>query len=66
LPAGLAEAGAVLAEGGRVVEITRPGEAELGSELASALGAGLAVRDVDTLRSDLEEIYVQLLKKGGA
>jgi len=65
LPRALADVGAALSEGGGVIEITRPVEAELGSALALAVDVGLVVRDIDTRRSDLEEIYVQLLAKGG-
>jgi len=63
LPASLSDAGARLLEGGSVVELTRPVEAELGSAVALAVDAGLALRDVDTRRTDLEEIYVQLLER---
>ncbi|HEY0840259.1 MAG TPA: ABC transporter ATP-binding protein, partial [Vulgatibacter sp.] len=64
LPEALSAAGAVLKEGGRVVEITRPVEAELGPMVSLAVSAGLDLLDVDTRRTDLEEIYVQLLAKG--
>ncbi len=61
LPEALASAGASLLEGGRIVELTQPAGAELGPIVARSLEAGLVLRDLETRRTDLEAIYVELL-----
>jgi ABC-2 type transport system ATP-binding protein len=59
---------ALAARGGRIVgsaiEVTQPGNVDWGPVLAEAAAAGLAVRDVETRRADLEDIYVRLLRGG--
>lgn len=50
-----------LLEGGTVLEVSQPAEEELGPVLAQAISAGLHVRDVETRRTALQDIYVQLL-----
>ncbi len=61
IPAGLQDRNARLLEGGCVLELTQPANEELGPVLAQALAAGLHVRDVETRKTALEEIYVRLL-----
>lgn len=63
LPGALAALGARLSEGGWVLEAERPLSEPLGVLLSSVMQEGLGVRDVETLRSDLEEIYVRLLEE---
>ncbi|HKA87759.1 MAG TPA: ABC transporter ATP-binding protein [Haliangiales bacterium] len=62
LPEVLAARGARLAGG--AIEVTNPLHEELGSVLADVVAAGLHVRDVETRRTDLEDIYVKLLRGG--
>jgi ABC-2 type transport system ATP-binding protein len=62
LPAALAARGARLLDGGHVVEVVQPPHADLGPVLAETVAAGLEVRDVETRRADLEDIYVRLLR----
>ncbi|MFN7132369.1 MAG: ABC transporter ATP-binding protein, partial [Myxococcales bacterium] len=66
LPPALQARGARLVEEGGVVELTMPAAQELGPVLEEALAAGLRLRDVETRRSGLEEIYVELLGRGRA
>lgn len=65
LPPALAERGARLLEEGAVVELTEPADAELGPVLQAVIDAGLHVRDIETRRTALEDIYVQLLADHG-
>ena len=62
LPPALAARGALLLDGGHVIEVVQPQHADLGPVLAETVAAGLEVRDVETRRADLEDIYVRLLK----
>jgi ABC-2 type transport system ATP-binding protein len=62
LPAALAARGGRLLDGGHVVEVVQPQHADLGPVLAETVAAGLEVRDVETRRADLEDIYVRLLR----
>jgi ABC-2 type transport system ATP-binding protein len=62
VPPELAARGAV-AVASDAIEITLGTHEQLGPVLATALSAGLAVRDVETRRTDLEEVYVRLLEK---
>ena len=55
-----------LVDNGTVLEVVQPADEELGPVLAAALASGLPVRDVETRRSDLEDIYVQLLGKAAS
>ncbi len=64
LPAALREAGAEIAAEGREIRVVRPAAEELGHLVRAAADAGLAIRDVETRRSSLEEIYVDLLGQG--
>ncbi|MBI4511577.1 MAG: ABC transporter ATP-binding protein [Deltaproteobacteria bacterium] len=61
LPDALKLRGARLSDQGRVLEVTQPAGEELGPVLGTMLACGLAVRDVETCRTGLEDIYVQLL-----
>lgn len=63
VPDGLAGRDARLLEGGTVLEVSQPADEELGPILAQALSAGLHVRDVETRRTGLQDIYVRLLAK---
>ena len=65
LPPALAGRGARLLEGGCAIEVVQPAHEELGPVLREVLGAGLHVRDVETRRSALEDIYVRLLAEHG-
>ncbi|AKU92429.1 ABC transporter ATP-binding protein [Vulgatibacter incomptus] len=65
LPGALEAKGARLVETGMVIELEQPLSEELGPVVAAALEAGLSVRDVETRRTGLEEIYVGLLSKDG-
>jgi ABC-2 type transport system ATP-binding protein len=60
LPPALAARGARLV--GHQIEVTQPEKEDLGPLLQEALSAGLVVRDVETRRADLEDIYVRLLR----
>jgi ABC-2 type transport system ATP-binding protein len=60
LPPALAARGARLI--GHQIEVTQPEKEDLGPLLQEALSAGLVVRDVETRRADLEDIYVRLLR----
>jgi ABC-2 type transport system ATP-binding protein len=61
LPPALAARGARML--GDTIEVTQPAAADLGPVLAEAVAAGLTVRDVETRRADLEDIYVRLLRE---
>ena len=63
LPAAFLARGARLREDGSAIEITLPLDQDLAPILAEAVAAGLAVRDIDTRRSGLEEVYVKLLAR---
>lgn len=64
LPPALLEAGAERKAGGFEIHVVRPAGEELGHLVSAAADAGLALRDVETRRSSLEEIYVNLLERG--
>lgn len=64
VPPTLASRGAKLAEGGASLELEMPASEELGPVLEDAVAAGIRVRDIETERSGLEEIYVELLGRG--
>jgi ABC-2 type transport system ATP-binding protein len=61
LPPALAARAGALVDEGLVVEVTQPLGEDLGPVLAEVLAAGLHVRDVETRRTGLEEIYVKLV-----
>jgi ABC-2 type transport system ATP-binding protein len=62
LPPALAARGARLDAEGTSLSIRLPIAAEVGAILAEAQAAGLHVRDVETARTGLQEIYVKLLR----
>jgi ABC-2 type transport system ATP-binding protein len=64
IPASLAARGARLESGGAAIALTLPLRDEIGPILVDVAAAGLAVRDVDSTRSGLGEIYVKLLRGG--
>jgi ABC-2 type transport system ATP-binding protein len=68
LPAPLAAAGARLEAGGSVVSFEASGGDALGPLLAAVAEEGLAVRDVETRRTTLEDVFVRLVSRdrGGA
>src|SRR5512142_2427354 len=65
LPQPLAALGARLEEDGRSVTVTAEPGASFGPALAAFAKAGLSVKDVETERMRLEDIFVQLLRGGG-
>jgi ABC-2 type transport system ATP-binding protein len=60
-PPPLAAIGARLLAGGAAIEVEVPGGTPAGPVLAAVASAGLAVADVDTRRTTLEDIFVRLL-----
>ncbi len=67
LPRGLAELGARLEDGGRMVALEAGPGGSFGPALAVLAQAGVPVQDVETTRMRLEEVFVQLLRgeRGG-
>lgn len=63
LPAALEAVGASLLEDGWALEISQPAGTKLGPLLTAVIDAGVGIRDLETRRSDLEEIYVGLLER---
>jgi ABC-2 type transport system ATP-binding protein len=61
LPPALAARGARVT--GNLIEIALPEKEDLGPLLGAAVAAGLDVRDIETRRADLEDIYVRILKR---
>jgi ABC-2 type transport system ATP-binding protein len=70
VPPPLAALGARPAIGGAALEVELPPGAAVGPVLAAAAAAGLAVVDVDTRRTTLEDVFVRLVsrvpREGGA
>jgi ABC-2 type transport system ATP-binding protein len=66
LPPGLAALGARLEDGGRTVALVADPGASFGPALAAFAAAGLAVKDVETTRMRLEDVFVKLLREGKA
>ncbi len=66
LPESLRTIGAQLAANGLSLSITAPPGEDLGRALAAVAAAGVAVRDVETHRARLEDIFVSLLHQGAA
>lgn len=64
LPPALDGVGAELDPSGYVIRVVRPAGEVFGPLLSAAASAGLAIRDVETRHSSLEEIYVELLERG--
>jgi len=64
LPPSLLALGARLEDGGLAVSVAAPPGASFGPALSALAGAGLPVRDVETRRMRLEDVFVSLLKQG--
>jgi ABC-2 type transport system ATP-binding protein len=64
LPPALAALGARLEEGGLALAVSAPPGGSFGPALAAVAGAGLPVRDVETRRMRLEDVFVSLLRGG--
>ncbi len=64
LPAPLAALGARLEDGGMTVAVTAPPGASFGPALAALAAAALPVRDLETHRMRLEDVFVSLLRGG--
>jgi len=62
LPASLAALGVQLADGGRSVTFAAEPGASFGPALSAFAQAGLAVKDVETARMRLEDVFVRLLR----
>jgi ABC-2 type transport system ATP-binding protein len=63
-PPELAVLGARAVEGGRALEVEIAGGNAAGPVLAAATRAGLAIEDVDTRRTTLEDVFVRLVSRG--
>ncbi len=61
LPAALAAAGARLEGGGAVVTIEAGADGALGPALSAVAASGLRVKDVETIRTRLEDVFVRLV-----
>jgi ABC-2 type transport system ATP-binding protein len=61
VPQPLAAMGARTLDGGAAIEVEVPPGRTAGPVLAAAAGAGLAVADVDTRRTTLEDVFVRLV-----
>jgi ABC-2 type transport system ATP-binding protein len=61
LPAALAALGARLAEGGAAVAVESGADGALGEAARALAASGLAVRDVETTRTRLEDVFVRLV-----
>ncbi|HET6438492.1 MAG TPA: ABC transporter ATP-binding protein [Anaeromyxobacter sp.] len=64
VPPALASWGARLEEGGTAISVEVPAGETLGPFLAAAAAAGVVVRDLETHRTTLEDVFVRLV--GGA
>ncbi len=62
VPPPLAALGARLEDGGAAVSVEVPGGEAFGPFLAAAAAAGVAVRDVETHRTTLEDVFVRLVR----
>ncbi len=66
VPAALARLGGRLVAGGDAVAVELPAGEGFGPALAAAAAAGLEVKDVETRRTTLEDVFVRLLANGHA
>jgi ABC-2 type transport system ATP-binding protein len=64
VPPALAALGARLEEEGAAVSVEVPAGETFGPFLAAAAAAGVAVRDLETRRTTLEDVFVRLLSAG--
>ncbi len=65
VPPPLAALGARLEEGGAAISVEVPGGETFGPFLAAASAAGIEVRDLETRRTTLEDVFVLLVGAGG-
>ena len=65
LPESLSALGARLEDGGSSLAVAAPPGASFGPALAAIAQAGLPVRDVETTRMRLEDVFVSLLARDG-
>jgi ABC-2 type transport system ATP-binding protein len=65
VPPPLAALGARLEEGGAAISVEVPGGETFGPFLAAAADAGVEVRDLETRRTTLEDVFVLLVSGGG-
>jgi len=63
-PPALAALGARSVAGGTAIEVEVAGGVAAGPVLAAAAAAGLAIDDVDTRRTTLEDVFVRLVSRG--
>jgi ABC-2 type transport system ATP-binding protein len=63
VPPALAVLGARAAAGGGALEVELPPGAAAGPVLAAVAAAGLAVADVETRRTTLEDVFVRLVSR---
>ncbi|MDE2167046.1 MAG: ABC transporter ATP-binding protein [Alphaproteobacteria bacterium] len=66
LPPALRTMGLVLEAPDRVVFHYKPSHAQVGEVLAAVAAAGLAIRDVSSEETDLEDIFLRLIRPGTA
>jgi ABC-2 type transport system ATP-binding protein len=66
VPPALAALGARLEEGGAAISVEIPAGEPFGPFLAAVAAAGVAVKDVETRRTTLEDVFVRLLAAGHA
>ncbi|HUL58359.1 MAG TPA: ABC transporter ATP-binding protein [Anaeromyxobacteraceae bacterium] len=64
LPAPLAAFGARLEDGGAVVAIEAGVDGTMGPALSAVAAAGVPVKDVETVRTRLEDVFVRLVASG--
>ncbi len=64
LPPALAAVGARLEDGGEAVSVEAGKDGALGPALAAVVAAGLPVKDVETVRTRLEDVFVRLVAGG--
>jgi ABC-2 type transport system ATP-binding protein len=65
MPPALQALGAHLEDGGGAIAVEVPAGGSFGPALAAAALAGLAVSDVETRRTTLEDVFVRLVAAGG-
>jgi ABC-2 type transport system ATP-binding protein len=65
MPPALRALGAHLEDGGGAIAVEVPAGGSFGPALAAAALAGLAVSDVETRRTTLEDVFVRLVAAGG-
>jgi len=66
VPPALAALGARLEDGGAAASVEVPAGEAFGPFLAAAAAAGVTVRDVETHRTTLEDVFVRLVRAGAA